>query len=91
MSTFMPARRTLYLVHVTIGLRELRENDLGMVTSCMPSPANDFESEDQTTVVRKHQGLGSPLYHFLFLLNAHRCLSPKSTTPRLLSIIGLIR
>ena len=38
-------------------IRELRENDLRMVTSCMPSLAVDSESMDQTTVVRKYTRL----------------------------------
>jgi hypothetical protein len=44
-------------------LRELGKNDLGMVTSSTPSSAVDFESEDRTRILRKHQGLDSPLYH----------------------------
>lgn len=46
-------------------IRELGENDLGMMARSTPSSAVDSESEDRTSIVRKHRGLGPPLYHLL--------------------------
>ena len=53
------ARRTLCPVHVTICLkreyaRELKENDLGMMTSSTLSSAVDSEGKVRPTVVKKH-------------------------------------